>query len=85
MADPATIAAALQSGAQHHQSGALEQAAALYRQVLAQDPDNADALHFLVVVRSQQGDPAEEVRYIGRALERAPASPADGDAMSGYS
>ena len=47
-------AVALQAAVQRHQSGALVEAEALYRQVLASEPRNADALHLLGVACSQQ-------------------------------
>jgi hypothetical protein len=37
----------------HHQAGRLAQAEPMYKQVLARDPNNADALHLLVVMENQ--------------------------------
>jgi Flp pilus assembly protein TadD len=37
-----------------HQEGKLGEAAALYRKILAQYPDNADALHLLGVIEFQR-------------------------------
>ncbi|RMF90868.1 MAG: tetratricopeptide repeat protein [Nitrospinota bacterium] len=39
----------------HHRAGHLHQAETLYRQVLDQDPHQADALHLLGVLASQAG------------------------------
>jgi hypothetical protein len=39
----------------HHRHGRLNQAAQLYRAILAHDPQHCDALHLLGVVAYQQG------------------------------
>jgi predicted O-linked N-acetylglucosamine transferase (SPINDLY family) len=52
----------------HHQAGRLAEAEALYRQVLALEPRQPDALHLLGVVASQTGRPAEAVELIGQAI-----------------
>ncbi len=51
-----------------HQQGQIEPAQALYRQVLAVQPDHADALHLLGVVAGQTGNFAHAVDLIRRAL-----------------
>jgi len=51
-----------------HQAGQLEQAAALYRKVLATHPDNADALHLLGMVALQQGHAKIAVELIRKAI-----------------
>jgi tetratricopeptide (TPR) repeat protein len=56
-----------------HQSGRLEQAALIYRRILAQEPEHADALHLLGVVALQQGNPARAVELIGRAIAVNPS------------
>jgi tetratricopeptide (TPR) repeat protein len=50
-----------------HASGRLNQAAAFYRQILAQLPDQPTALGLLGVIALQQNDPASAVKLIGRA------------------
>jgi hypothetical protein len=35
----------------HHRAGRLPQAEAMYRQVLASEPDHVDSLHLLAVLR----------------------------------
>jgi tetratricopeptide (TPR) repeat protein len=45
----------LQRGIALQKSGQLEKAAALYDQVLAQDPQHPDALHLLGLVNANQG------------------------------
>src|SRR5262245_35357286 len=67
----AAFAAALQAALRHHQSGALPQAEALYRQALALDPRNPDALHFLGIACSQQGRYEEAVRLFEQELASA--------------
>jgi tetratricopeptide (TPR) repeat protein len=62
MSDVLTQALAL------HQAGKWAPAARLYQQVLAQKPDNADALHLLGVLHHQQGHHAEAAELIARAI-----------------
>ncbi|MBL26414.1 MAG: hypothetical protein CMM50_02520, partial [Rhodospirillaceae bacterium] len=63
-------AADLHTALAHHQAGRFDQAEALYRALLAAQPDHADALHLLGVLRLQQDDPAEAAALIARAIER---------------
>jgi tetratricopeptide (TPR) repeat protein len=65
----------LQAGFGAHQDGALDIASENYRHVLDLDPDNADALHLLGLVRLQQRDAAEAVALIQRSLEVDPENP----------
>ena len=48
---------------QHHQAGRLADAETLYRQILAVQPNHAEALHYLGVLADQLGrhDLAEEL------------------------
>lgn len=50
-----TIQQAFDLAVQHHQAGQLREAEALYRQILAQRPGHADALHLLGVLAAQTG------------------------------
>jgi tetratricopeptide (TPR) repeat protein len=59
-----------------HQTGQLLSAARLYQQVLAQEEENADALHLLGVLRHQQGDHARAIELIRRAIALRPSVPA---------
>ena len=59
-----------------HTVGALAQAAARYRHVLAQEPENFDALHLLGVVALQTGKLAEADDLIGKALTVLPQNAA---------
>ena len=53
---------------QHHQSGRLPQAEALYRQVLEMTPNHPDALHLLGVVELQNGNPDAGAELIHQAI-----------------
>ena len=59
----------------HHQAGELAVAEQLYRQVLAENPGNAEAWHLLGTLCLQSGRPIEAVDYIGRAIAIQPANP----------
>ncbi len=67
-----TVAEALQIALKHHQAGNLRQAEAIYRQVLAVEPANAQALHYLGVAELQQGQTAAAVEHIQRACQLDP-------------
>ena len=64
----ATISEALAIAIQHHQAGRLQAAEQIYRQILAAEPNHADALHLLGVIASQMGKHEAAVEYIGRAI-----------------
>ncbi|MFN3076589.1 MAG: tetratricopeptide repeat protein [Alphaproteobacteria bacterium] len=56
-----------------HNDGHLEEAEALYRQVLVADPTNADAIHLLGVIQRTRGDFAGAIAMITKALELNPS------------
>jgi len=62
------IQEAIRIAMRHHQAGELAQAEAIYRQVLALDPDNPDALHLLGTIADRLGRHDEAVRLINRAI-----------------
>ncbi len=62
----------LEQALAHHRSGNLDAAAALYIAWLAAHPTDAAALHLLGVLRHQQGQNAEGLALIDRALALAP-------------
>jgi len=64
--------ALLQKAAALHQAGQLKAAEGCYRQVLAQSPENAVALHNLGVVAIQEGDLQRAAPYFEHALKAAP-------------
>jgi predicted O-linked N-acetylglucosamine transferase (SPINDLY family) len=63
-----TIEQALQSAVAHHQAGRLAEAERLYRQVLAERPDHAGALHLLGVLAGQVGYADQAIALIERAI-----------------
>ncbi len=65
----------LATAVQHHQDGRVKEAEALYRQVLADAPDNPEALHLLGVLSLQQGDAAAAAELIRRAIRTNPSRP----------
>lgn len=64
-----------------HQAGNLAGAEALYRDILASDPQNADALRLLGTAHFQRGDHAGGIRLVGLSLEINPHQPV---ALSNY-
>lgn len=64
--------ATLSEALQHHEAGRLGKAQALYRGILAQDPDDADSLHLLGLITAEQGNPAAGAALIERAMAIAP-------------
>ena len=59
----------------YHHAGQLEQAEALYRQVLAVQPDSPDALHALGIVTGQRGRLDEAIDLMRRAIASRPDFP----------
>ena len=57
---------------QHHQSGRLDQAEQLYRQIIQVEPKHADAWHLLGVASSQAGRHAVAVDCINQAIALNP-------------
>ena len=72
---------ALQRAVGLHQAGRLDEAAALYRQVLDANPKQADALYFLGMLAAQRAHFAEAERLIAQALN---LNPKNADAHSNY-
>ncbi len=64
----ATIPETLAIAVQHHQGGRLQAAEQIYRQILAVEPNQTDALHLLGVVAFQAGKPEAAVEIIQRAI-----------------
>lgn len=62
----------LQQAVALHQKGRLEDAARLYREVLALAPRQFDALHLLGVIARQQGDAARAMELIEQAIAVKP-------------
>jgi protein O-GlcNAc transferase len=68
------LAEALQLAISHHQAGRLADAEPIYRQILAAQPDNADALQLLGALAYQSGRSDLAVEYIGRAIALSPGN-----------
>src|SRR5437588_555625 len=63
--DGAAGSSAIVRGAKrHHRGGNLAEAERLYRQVLAREPENAEALHYLGLLEQQRGRSAEALELI---------------------
>jgi predicted O-linked N-acetylglucosamine transferase (SPINDLY family) len=71
-----TIQQSFDLAVQFHQAGKLREAESIYRQILAHQPNHADALHLLGVVALQSGQHRVAVDLIGRALAIQPAEAA---------
>ncbi len=65
------LAAALQ----HHRQGRVVHAAAIYRMILDEQPDNAIARQYMGVVAHQGGDHSEAIRLIQQAILVQPGIP----------
>jgi predicted O-linked N-acetylglucosamine transferase (SPINDLY family) len=63
----------MQMAIEHHQSGRLAEAEAIYRQVLAKFPDHTDALHLLGVLAGQSGRAELAIDLICRAITINPS------------
>ncbi len=66
----------LQQAVAQHQAGRLQEAAALYKQILQAQPNHFDALHLLGVIFFQAGQNSQAVELIQRAIAINPAHPA---------
>jgi predicted O-linked N-acetylglucosamine transferase (SPINDLY family) len=64
----ATISEALAIATRHYQAGRLRAAEQIYRQILAVEPNHADAIDLLGVIASQMGEHGIAVEYIERAI-----------------
>ena len=69
-----TPSGALQVAIEAHQRGDLDRAQALYRSILEQEPNSADALHLLGVIASQQGNHAAALKLIDDAIALEPGN-----------
>jgi protein O-GlcNAc transferase len=70
-----TIPEALQLALRRHRTGRLADAEALYRQILAVQPNHADALHLLGVIAHQTGHHELAVEWLRRAIVVSPNNP----------
>lgn len=65
----------IQTGLALHRSGRYDEAAAVYGEVLAQDPSNVSALRLLGVLHSQRGDYDNAIMMLQAAVRFAPEAP----------
>jgi protein O-GlcNAc transferase len=68
-----TIQQAFDLALQHHQSGRLQEAEQIYRQILTVEPAHPDALHYLGVIAHQTGQCDLAVALVGRAVALRPS------------
>lgn len=64
----------LELAIEHHLAGRSAEAEGLYRDLLAAEPENADALHRLGVLAMQKGDISSAIELVGRAAAARPES-----------
>jgi protein O-GlcNAc transferase len=69
---PACVVTWLQSALAHHREGRVQDAAALYEQILAVDPQHADATHFIGLLLCDTGDVATGIRWIEQSIALNP-------------
>ena len=74
-ADDSRTADVLAQAAELQKRGLLAEAEALYRVVLASEPENFNALHMLGVIRYEQGRHPEAIQHLAKAVRRRPQSP----------
>ncbi|MEK7412465.1 MAG: tetratricopeptide repeat protein [Planctomycetota bacterium] len=67
-----SLPGALQTALQHHQAGRLQEAEALYRQILKIQPAHPDAIHLLGMIAYQVGQHQVAIDYISRAITLNP-------------
>ena len=72
--DARNRATLLAEAMERHRRGALDEAAGIYRRVLAMDPRDFDALHMLGVVAAQRGEGEEAIALLSAAADARPAS-----------
>ncbi len=66
------LSQALQTAVAHHRAGELPQAEAIYRQILAHEPNHSNALHLLGVLALQVGRANAAVELIQKAISLQP-------------
>jgi tetratricopeptide (TPR) repeat protein len=68
MTETSDLTADLDAGLAHHEAGRLAEAAAVYREVLKQSPDNPDALNLLGLILQDASELAESIALLSRAV-----------------
>lgn len=72
-ASQVTVREAFEVAMRLHRQGRLREAEHIYRQILAQDPNEPDALQLLGLIAHDQGRSSEAVELIGRAIAINPS------------
>jgi protein O-GlcNAc transferase len=72
---PESVDDLFEQAVSRHEAGNLTEAEALYRQILAQHPNDADVLQLLGMLNSQQGRKEAALEYLRRATALAPGAP----------
>jgi predicted O-linked N-acetylglucosamine transferase (SPINDLY family) len=70
----ASLSQMVETAMGHHQAGRLDAAEGIYRQVLATNPQQPDALHFLGLLLHQRGRQAEAIESIRQAIALLPGN-----------
>jgi tetratricopeptide (TPR) repeat protein/SAM-dependent methyltransferase len=70
----AAVSESLHRAIKHHEAGQLDQAEALYREIVRVDPSHADALHLLGVAAHQKSDHPAGVHLIRQAIAKSGGS-----------
>jgi hypothetical protein len=68
----ATIAEAYQLATAHHRAGRLREAEGIYRQILAAQPNHAEAMHHLGLIAHAAGASVAAVELVGKSISLAP-------------
>ncbi len=68
-----SIAEAFELALEQHRAGRLGQAKTIYLQILAQEPDDPDALQLLGLIAHDENNHADAVNLIARAVAKNPA------------
>jgi protein O-GlcNAc transferase len=71
----ASVPALLRTAIAHHEADRLDEAGALYRQILELDACQSDALQYLGVIAHSHGDYAGAIELIASSLRAKPADP----------
>ena len=72
---PTEIEQQLQAGIEHHRAGRLRDAENVYRSILADEPEQADALNLLGIVALQSGNAQDATRLFEAAVNSRPDNP----------
>jgi tetratricopeptide (TPR) repeat protein len=71
--DPPPGIAPIDLAWQHHSAGRLDEAEAIYRQILTREPRHADALHLLGLISYQRGQLDQAIHLLRQAIEANPS------------